>query len=72
MTAFAQLKVPVMLIAGLDDQINPIAMNREMAAKMQKPWLIEIAGAGHMLMLEKPEEVANALKTFITFVKENS
>ena len=72
MDTFTNLKIPVMIIAGLDDQINPITMNREMAAKFEKPWLVEIADAGHMPMMEQPEQAAEAFKSFIRFTKENS
>ena len=72
MEVFTHLKIPAMLIAGLDDQINPISINREMAAKMDKPRLVEIADAGHMPMMEQSSQVADALKSFIRSIEENS
>ncbi len=72
MDTLMNLKIPVMMITGLDDQINPIAINREMAAKLEKPWQVEIPDAGHMPMMEQPEQVAKAFKSFIRFTKENS
>jgi 3-oxoadipate enol-lactonase len=72
MSVFINLNIPAMIISGMDDQINPLSINREMAAKMKKPLIVEIEGAGHMPMLEQPEQVANALKLFIGLVKENS
>lgn len=58
--------IPLMIIAGQDDQIIPIQTSREMAGQMKKPWLVEIAGAGHMLMLDQPKKTAHALEVFIT------
>ncbi len=72
MEVFTHLKIPAMLVAGLDDQINPISINREMAAGMKKPWLLEIADAGHMPMMEQPGQVADALKLLIRTIEENS
>lgn len=69
---FTHLDMPALIIAGVDDQINPIAMNRDMAAKMKKTRLVEVENAGHMPMLENPEQTAHALRVFIRSIKENS
>jgi len=65
MDVLSELEVTTILIAGVDDQIISIDSNREMAAQMKHTWLVEIPGAGHMPMLEKPKEVARALQQFI-------
>jgi len=69
---FSSLEIPAMIICGVDDQINPVSLNREMAARMKNPWLVEVNAAGHMPMLEQPEQVAEALKKFIRSIKEKS
>jgi 3-oxoadipate enol-lactonase len=68
---FSNLDIPALIIAGAEDQIVPIADTRKVAKKMKKPWFVEIAGAGHMPMFDKPEEVIKALIAFIQFIKEN-
>jgi 3-oxoadipate enol-lactonase len=69
---FFSLEIPAMLISGLEDQINPPSVNREMARAMKTPRLVEIEGAGHMPMLEKPEQVIQAFKSFILTIKEKA
>ena len=69
---FLNLKIPTMMISGLEDQVNPPSINREMAKGMRNSRLVEIEGAGHMPMLEKPEQVIQAFKSFILTIKENS
>jgi pimeloyl-ACP methyl ester carboxylesterase len=69
---FLNLEIPTLIIAGEDDQIVPVDSLRAVAQKMKEPRLVEISGAGHMPMLEKPDEVASALKAFIQFIKETN
>jgi 3-oxoadipate enol-lactonase len=54
---------PVTIIHGLADKIIPIEQAREVKAKVKKGYLIEIEGAGHMPMMEKPQVTAEALNT---------
>lgn len=69
---FLNLAVPRLIVAGDDDQIVPIESMRAVAQKMEQPRFVEIHGAGHMPMLEKPDEVATALSAFIQFIKETN
>ncbi len=69
---FINLEFPSMIIAGKNDQIVPVESMRAVAQKMKDPRFEEISNAGHMPMLEKPEEVASALLAFIQFIKENN
>jgi pimeloyl-ACP methyl ester carboxylesterase len=68
---FINLEFPSMIITGKDDQIVPVESMRAVAQKMKDPRFVELSDAGHMPMLEKPEEVASALLAFIQFIKEN-
>ncbi len=65
----AQLNVPGLIIAGMEDQIVPLSISREMAKLMRSPQLVEIPEAGHMPMLEQPELVAKALNAFIERIR---
>ena len=53
--------IPKMVIAGVDDQLIPLKTSREMAKMVEGLNLIEIEGAGHMPMMEKPIETGTAL-----------
>jgi len=56
---------PTMVIAGIDDQIIPIEKSRSFALLPKNNYLVEIKDAGHMPMLEAPDEVSKALNQFI-------
>jgi pimeloyl-ACP methyl ester carboxylesterase len=53
--------IPKMIIAGVDDQYIPLETSRKFAAMVKELNLVEIAGAGHMPMMEKPYETGKAL-----------
>ena len=55
------LMVPAVIIAGIDDQLIPIEVSREMARQMKTPWIVEIEQAGHMPMMEKPDITAETM-----------
>jgi len=52
---------PVVLIHGDTDVLIPIDRTREIKDAVPHAHLIEIPGAGHMPMMENPQQVANAL-----------
>ncbi|RME87096.1 MAG: alpha/beta fold hydrolase [Anaerolineae bacterium] len=53
--------VPAVVVIGLDDAILPPELGREMASLLPQARLFEIAGVGHMPMMEAPRQVAEAL-----------
>jgi len=58
-------RVPALVIAGLGDQIvNPDVM-RQMARDLPTARLVEIAGAGHMPMVERADATTAALSEFL-------
>jgi 3-oxoadipate enol-lactonase len=59
------IAVPSLVIAGLDDQLIPVERSREMAALLPRTELVELPGAGHLPMLEKPVETASAIDRLI-------
>jgi 3-oxoadipate enol-lactonase len=61
-------RVPALVIAGLGDQIvNPDVM-RQMARTIPNARLVEIAGAGHMPMVEQPAATNAALREFLSSI----
>lgn len=60
------IRVPVMVIAGDDDQITPAAGMRGMAHAIPDARFVLIAGAGHLTPLEQPATVNSALEDFLT------
>jgi len=64
--AFAQLKVPSLLVSGEFDQITPAKLGRE-AATLNSEFIqyVEIPGTGHFPMLEAPQVYLDAVHAFI-------
>lgn len=66
-----QIHVPTLVIAGGEDQIIPMQKSHEMVEMLNKGWLIEIPAAGHLPMLETPEQVAEGISQLISAVADN-
>ncbi len=62
---FATFKFPVLIIHGDADVLIPVKRGREMKAALPSAQYFELAGLGHMAMMEKPEAVADALRSFV-------
>lgn len=58
----AEMDVPAVVIAGLADSIIPLERSQTMAQLLPRSWLVEVAEAGHMPMLEAADEVCAALR----------
>lgn len=53
---------PVVVVHGDADSLIPIDRAREVKAAIPHAHLLEVSGAGHMPMVESPEQTAEALK----------
>jgi pimeloyl-ACP methyl ester carboxylesterase len=60
----ASLAVPVLVIHGALDRINPLHLAHEMAEQVQDAELVVIDDAGHVPTLSRPETVATAMDRF--------
>jgi pimeloyl-ACP methyl ester carboxylesterase len=58
-------ELPVVVICGQDDKMTPPAMNQALADFIPQAMLVTVPSAGHMVMLEKPQEVARAIQSFL-------
>jgi pimeloyl-ACP methyl ester carboxylesterase len=61
----ANLPVPVLLLAGEQDQIIPVTKSRALAAAVPNATLAIVEKAGHMPMLENPEGTTAAIREFL-------
>jgi pimeloyl-ACP methyl ester carboxylesterase len=59
------IDVPALVICGQHDGISPPAEMRGIAEKLPQATFVEIAGAGHMSPLEKPDEVNAAIRDYL-------
>lgn len=63
-------QVPTVVIAGRRDAITPISHSHTIAERMPSAELVELPDAGHMVMLEKHDEVTRGLRRLIDRVEE--
>jgi pimeloyl-ACP methyl ester carboxylesterase len=62
--ALAATNTPALVIGGELDRITPVAFSRRMAELLPDAELHVLDDAGHQLMLERPDEVADLLDRF--------
>jgi pimeloyl-ACP methyl ester carboxylesterase len=60
-----QIRVPVLVVAGDDDQISPAEGMQEMARTIPGAQFVVISQAGHLAPLEQPTAVNEAIKSFL-------
>jgi pimeloyl-ACP methyl ester carboxylesterase len=57
--------VPVLVVSGGEDKLTPASHGREIVDRLPAAEMVECEGAGHMVMLECPDEVDDALGTLL-------
>ena len=57
--------VPVLLILGGADQMTPVKATRALVAALPSSETVVIAGAGHALMTERPDQVLSAIRNWL-------
>jgi len=62
-------KVPALVIGGEEDVAMSPEESRKLAAALPGSRLCMIPGAGHMVMMEQPEEVNRALGEFLSGIQ---
>lgn len=64
MNRLAQIKLPALIVCGTEDRLTPLKYSRFLEQSL--PWseIVEIEGAGHMVMLEAPDALNRALAKF--------
>ena len=65
------MNLPVLIIAGSEDRLTPVAEAEAMRTKIPGARLRVIQSAGHLSNLENPDEFNAALGGFIDEVKRN-
>lgn len=64
----AQLKninIPALILCGAEDRMMPLKHSQSLHQGLANSQLHVLESAGHMVMLEQPEQVANFLKQFM-------
>ncbi len=61
----SEIKVPVLVVSGQDDQLTPPKYAEYLAEKIAGAKRAHVMDAGHLLPVEKPEELNQALRAFL-------
>lgn len=59
------LAQPALVICGADDRLTPVKYSRYLHDRIRGSTLVVVEGAGHMVMLERPEAVNAAIGAFL-------
>ena len=59
------LQIPALVLCGSDDRMTPPAASEALAAAIPDAELHLVEGAGHTLMLERPEETCEHVSAFL-------
>jgi pimeloyl-ACP methyl ester carboxylesterase len=62
--AAAKVTVPATLVLGERDLMTPAKAGKALGAALPNARIVTLAGAGHMLMSERPDEVLDAVRDF--------
>jgi len=65
LAAAEKVRCPTLLVIGEADLMTPARRAGELAAAIPDCRMTTIAGAGHMMMVEKPDETLDALRNFV-------
>lgn len=60
-----QIQIPTLILVGEEDRMTPVKYSRFLASNIEGSTLQIIPEAGHMLMLEKYQEVNSSIKRFL-------
>ncbi len=65
----ANINLPMLVLCGTEDKMTPLRNSQFLVDSIPTARLEIIPNAGHMLMLEKPQEVAAALANFLSGIQ---
>jgi pimeloyl-ACP methyl ester carboxylesterase len=60
-----EISAPTLVICGTEDQLTPLKYSRFLVESIPDARMATVEGAGHMVMIEQPGEVAQAVKEFM-------
>ena len=65
MDKVASINVPCLIVCGNEDKLTPIKYSQYFKDNIKNSKLVIIKNAGHMVMVEKPKELNQAIQQFI-------
>ena len=64
-----QIRQPTLIVCGLEDKMTPLRFSQYLVERIPGSKLLTIPEAGHMVQLEKPRLVAEAMLAFLTGIE---
>jgi pimeloyl-ACP methyl ester carboxylesterase len=64
MGRLGEVSAPTLVVCGTEDRLTPLKYSEFLCGKIRGARLERIAGAGHLAMLEAPDQVAAAVRAF--------
>lgn len=65
MDRLSEIETPTLVVVGSDDRLTPVKYSRFLSERVASASLAIIQEAGHMVMLERPDEVGEAIRRFV-------
>ena len=65
LTAASNVRCPTLVLSGADDRMTPPKLARPLISAIDGAEAVTLARAGHMMMVEQPDETLDALAGFI-------
>ena len=62
MQDLANIRVPALIVAGTEDALTPVKYAQYLAAQIPDNELHILEGAGHMLVIERAEQLAALIR----------
>lgn len=69
MNDVASIRVPALVVSAEEDPLTPPKYGRYLAEHIPNATLVSIPGAGHMVPVERPDEIAKVLRDLIARVE---
>jgi pimeloyl-ACP methyl ester carboxylesterase len=66
LAALSNVTVPTLLLSGSNDAWSPVSQQETIRRRIRHATLFEIHNAGHMAPIERPEQVAAALRQWLS------
>jgi pimeloyl-ACP methyl ester carboxylesterase len=65
MDSVRTLRIPALIVCGTDDALTPPKYSHYLNRALENSRLILLEDSGHMVMMEKPEQVNEAIREFV-------
>jgi pimeloyl-ACP methyl ester carboxylesterase len=66
-----EITAPTLVITGSEDRMTPPKFGQWLAERIPGARFVLVEGAGHMMMLEKPDQVASAVREWLKAVAQD-